>query len=72
MLKAVQVGKKAERMVKEIKYLRVYNIVSTDQRQISVGRARGYIWNLTGREKKHNEVEVRGYELVSWLWNLTF
>lgn len=52
MLKAVQVGKKAERVVKEIKYLRVYNIVSTTQRQISVGRGRGYIWNLTGREKR--------------------
>jgi hypothetical protein len=38
MLKAVQVGKKAERMVKEIKYRRVYNIVSTTQRQTSVGR----------------------------------
>lgn len=38
MLKAVQVGKKAERMVKETKYRRVYNIVSTTQRQTSVGR----------------------------------
>lgn len=52
MLRAVQAGKKAERMVKEIKYLRVYNIVSTTQRQISVGRGRGYIWNLTGRETR--------------------
>ena len=33
MLKAVQVGKKAERMVKEIKYRRVYNIVSRTARR---------------------------------------
>ena len=33
MLKAVQVGKKAERMVKEIKYRRVHNIVSRTARR---------------------------------------
>ena len=52
MLEAVQAGKKAERMAKKIKYRTVSNTVSTTQRQTSVGRGRGYIWNLTGREKR--------------------
>lgn len=61
MLEAVQAGKKAERMAKKIKYQKkkkrikyrtVSNTVSTTQRQTSVGRGRGYIWNLTGREKR--------------------